>query len=308
MLRPGACAPRLRDGRTGGAASKGTPVTLNRLVDVLLDTPGKAGPQALAGRRAVEVVIISLVNAAARRRAMTAMLEGIGFDWSFFDAHTGLMCPELRYDLGETKSRFGRAMTRQEIAVYSSHYAVLREFLERGRAEYVLVLEDDLVLDVDFPVEAFGAFCAERKLDYVRLFGKHYANAVRLGFFYDRSILRYTTSPAGAQAYLMSQRGAKIFTERFRTVNETVDLAMDRFWETGMPIYSIFPYPVIERYSPTSIPIPPHEGALRGGEKVAWNVRRVVSKARKIYANHRLAGADAQMRKRMPGFSQIFAG
>jgi glycosyl transferase family 25 len=103
----------------------------------------------------------------------------------------------------------------------------------------------------------------------------------------------------------MSKRGAKIFTERFRTVNETVDLAMDRFWETGMPIYSIFPYPVIERYSPTSIPIPPHEGALQGWEKLANYYDRAISKARKIHANRRLVSADAQMRRQMPGFTQI---
>ena len=114
------------------------------------------------------------------------------------------------------------------------------------------------------------------------------------------------TSPAGAQAYLMSKAGARLFTEKFRSICATVDLAMDRFWESHLPIYSIFPYPVIERYSPTSIPIPPRAAELDARDKLAWNCYRAIGKARKIGTNLALATADARMKRESPAFRQVF--
>src|SRR3979411_2468260 len=145
----------------------------------------------------VEVVVISLPSATERRGRVSTMLEGSGLNWSYFDAHRSLVCTELRYDEREIKRCFGRTLSLPEVAVYSSQFAVLKKFLDSGTSDYVLVLEDDVIYDVDFPLGEFAAFCAERKIDYIRLFGKHPAKSVRVGFFYDRSIMRYETSPAG---------------------------------------------------------------------------------------------------------------
>jgi glycosyl transferase, family 25 len=237
---------------------------------------------------------------------MTEMFEGTGLNWSFFDAHESLQYPMLRYDPKEIRRGFGRTLSKPEIAVYSSHAAVLSEFLERGSADYVLVLEDDVIFDTDFPIVEFAAFCAENKIDYMRLFGKHYAEAVRLGFFFDRSIVRYKTSPAGAQAYLMSRNGARKFVETMRSVDETIDFALDSFWYLGMPIYSIFPYPIIERYSPSSIPIPDQADNLEIGERLQSLQHRAMNKARKIGANIALGSSDRQMKLTFEKFRQIF--
>jgi glycosyl transferase, family 25 len=168
------------------------------------------------------------------------------------------------------------------------------------------VLEDDCIFDTDFPLDDFGAFCAKNGIDYVRLFGKHYAKAVRLGFFFDRSIVRYTTSPAGAQAYLMSKAGARKFLDSYRSIDATVDLAMDKFWITQLPIYSIFPYPIIERYSPTSIPMQPAMKELSGRESLIRLANRVVEKAKKVGGNLALRAVDRDMQRKSWRFRQIF--
>lgn len=132
--------------------------------------------------------------------------------------------------------------------------------------------------------------------------------AVRLGFFFDRSIIRYTTSPAGAQAYLMSKAGARKFLDSYPSINATVDLAMDAFWTTQLPIYSIFPYPIIERYSPTSIPMQPYVKELNSSENLIWQRNRAITKAKKISANVGLRGIDRQMMQRSWLFRQISDG
>jgi glycosyl transferase family 25 len=252
-----------------------------------------------------EVIVISLVTARERREKMSAMLEASALNWSFFDAHSSLQHPQLRYDLRDVKRGFGRTLSPAQIAVGSSHIAVLNGFLERGVSDYILVLEDDIILDPDFPIDRFAAFCAQNAIDYMRLFGKHYAEAVRLGFFFDRSIIRYKTTPTGMQAYLMSQSGARRFIDSFPSINQPIDLGLDSFWITKLPLYSIFPYPVIERYSPTSIPIPPASKELNSAQQLVRLSQRVVNKMEKVAANQMLTAADRRMRQKLGGFQQI---
>jgi glycosyl transferase, family 25 len=257
------------------------------------------------GKTTVEAAVISLPTATERRRSMAAMLERLSVKWSYFDAHTSLANTDLHYDPSEAKRRFGRTLGAQEIAVYSSHFEVLKQFLARGESDFVLVLEDDIILDTAFPLQEFADFCADKSIDYMRLFGKHFADGVRLGFFYDRAVVRYKSSPAGAQAYLVSRHGARIITEKFRSIIATPDLAMDRFWESQLPLYSLFPYPVIERFSPTSIPIPRAGDELSSSERLVRAFNRVIDKASKIGANLLLKRSDAALRRRLPAFRQV---
>lgn len=252
----------------------------------------------------VEIVVISLASAAARRASVEAMFSGTGLTWSFYDAQRGLD-PDLSYDVATVKRRFGRTLSPPEIGVYSSHYAVLKRFLETGTADYVLVLEDDCILDTAFPLHELAELSREHGIGYMRLFGKHYAKATRVGFFYDRSIVRFQSSPAGTQGYLMSKAAARRFIETGRSVEATIDLALDRFWETGIALFSVFPYPIIERFVPTSIPMQPYEGALDARGKLTWTLWRIAEKGRKVLANLRLARADRAMLDKGRSFQQI---
>jgi glycosyl transferase, family 25 len=254
----------------------------------------------------VEIVVISLLTSSERRRRISAMFEKSGLNWRYFDAHTSLRHAGLRYDPEYVKIRFGRPLSVPETAICSSHVAALDEFIKRGLSKYVLVLEDDVILDVDFPIEKFAKFCAEQGFDYVRLFGKQYAKALQLGYFFDRHIVRFKTSPTGAQAYLMTESGARQFIESFRSIDQPVDLAMDAFWRTRSPIYSIFPYPVIERYSPSSNLIPSHDGELHVREQLARFYHRAINKVKKIWANIALGTKDRRMKREIGGFRQIF--
>jgi glycosyl transferase family 25 len=254
----------------------------------------------------VEIVVISLLTSLDRRRQIEAMFGGSGLNWTYFEAHASLRHADLRYAPDQVKRRFGRTLSVPEIGICSSHVTALDEFIKRDSSEYVLVLEDDVIFDIQFPIEKFTTFCAEKGLDYVRLFGKQYAGAVQLGYFFDRNIVRFTTSPAGAQAYLMSKSGAQLFIESFRSIDQPLDLAMDAFWRTRLPIYSIFPFPIIERFSPSSNFIPSQPNDVDALERLARLCNRIVDKVKKISANIALGASDRRMKKNIGGFQQIF--
>jgi hypothetical protein len=104
----------------------------------------------------------------------------------------------------------------------------------------------------------------------------------------------------------MSKAGARKFLDSYRSIDATVDLAMDKFWITQLPIYSIFPYPIIERYSPTSIPMQPAMKELSGRESLIRLANRVVEKAKKVGGNLALRALDRDMQRKSWRFRQIF--
>jgi GR25 family glycosyltransferase involved in LPS biosynthesis len=255
--------------------------------------------------KTVEIVVISLLSATERRRRIVAMFEGSGLNWRFFDAHDFLRHPGLRYDPDKTKRRFGRQLSGPEIAIFSSHVAALDQYLKQGTSDYMLILEDDVIFDTNFPIEKFSAFCADNRMNYVRLFAKHYVGAVRLGYFYDRHIVRFKTSPTGAQAYLISKSGARSLIESFKSIDQPFDLALDSFWRTQLPLYSIFPFPIIERFSRSQNLIPSVTHRVRSWEWVLMFRSRAVNKTRKVWANVELASTDRQMKREGAAFRQI---
>lgn len=252
----------------------------------------------------IEIAVISLVGAAKRREQMTAQFADLPLAWSFFDAHTSLENEDLSYNDAEIVSHFGRKLSAPQLGVFSSQYTVVKRFLDESTSDYLLVFEDDVIFDTSFPIEELATLCAEKEIEYIRLFGMYNAKATYLSYFYDRTIIRYQSSPCGTQAYLISKAGAKMFTDAWRKVELPVDLAFDAFWRTGLPIYSVFPFPVIERFSPSTIPIlSPDPMGIR--DKAMWNLNRIANKLRKIRENARLARADAKFRRSALPFRQI---
>lgn len=256
---------------------------------------------------AIDVVVISLTTARERREGMATQLSSTNWRWSFFDAHTRLAAPGLRYNEGAARRRFGRILSPQELACYSSHFAVIDRFARESAADHLVVVEDDLLIDTAFPLGGFVDFCASLGMDYVRLFGKHSAACSPIGFFYDRNLVRYLTTPAGSQAYVVNKSAARALSSHLQVVTGTVDRVLDQFWETDVPLYGIFPYPVIERYAPTQIPML-WGAADRGIREKAMLLRnRVVDKLQKTAANVVLRRSDDRIRHAARVFRQIEA-
>ncbi|WP_428926302.1 glycosyltransferase family 25 protein [Marinibacterium sp. SX1] len=268
--------------------------------------PGRAGQTGQSARPGLEVRVINLASAERRRAWMQDELAGLAHPWSFFEAHTNLANPRLRHDPARIRGTYGRALSPAQLALWSSHYTVIADFAETGASDYLLVFEDDVIFDTGFPLDELMVLCRDEGIHYMRLFGMYYAPGAQLGFFHDRSIIRYRTSPSGAQAYLLSKEGARRVAETCRQVDTAWDLALDAFWKTGLPLYSVYPFPALERFSPTSVPMLDIE-PLGPVDHARFLRRRLGNRLGKALANWRLRGRDRAMRGRAADFHQVGA-
>lgn len=252
----------------------------------------------------LEIKVINLASAKERRVWMERQLAGLDVPWSFFEAHTSLQCPALRFDPGAVRKTYGRDLTGPQVALWSSHYAVLLDFVQTGSSDYLMVLEDDVQLDSAFPMDRLLERCAAEDIHYMRLYGMYHRAARQLSYFYDRAIIRYHTTPSGTQAYIVSKEGARRILDTCQQVDTAWDLALDEFWKTGLPLYSIYPFPVLERFSPSSVPIN-EIVPLNLRDRLGFFVTRVGKVLRKKGGSWRLRGRDRQMRARGQGFEQV---
>lgn len=202
------------------------------------------------------VLVISLADAAERRAHFRARADDCGgIDWSFFDAHRA-PGPQIVYDPGAALRIHGRALEPGELGVYSSHTALWQALLDDGQADQYMIFEDDVI--VDWPALAVVAahdFAASGH-HYIRLFARKPSPFRVLATDYlpgPRALLMLTGKPFGAQAYVITKSGAQAMLHACRHAVRPIDDEMDRFWDHGIPNLALFPFPVIERFSPSHI-------------------------------------------------------
>ena len=143
-----------------------------------------------ATRPTLEIKVINLARATQRRAWMEQQMAGLDRPWSFFQAHTSLMNPRLRFDPDSVRQTYGRDLTNGQVALWSSHYTVIADFAETSPCDYLMVMEDDIMLDAAFPLDELIAHCKAEEIHYMRLYGMYHAKAEQLSYFYDRAILR----------------------------------------------------------------------------------------------------------------------
>jgi glycosyl transferase family 25 len=197
--------------------------------------------------------VISLRGSADRREAVRANLGETPLPWAFLDACGPDDAGGLQADPSEQRGAFGRELTGPETAVFNSHMRVLAEFDTDPSLDWLLVMEDDVWLDPDFPFVELAAFLDERGIGFLRLFCREWRRAYPRYRFGTRQILFLSSDPFGAQGYLISRAAAARFRSRLKTIARPFDDELGRFWENGLENHLIFPFPVIERHMPSTL-------------------------------------------------------
>lgn len=204
----------------------------------------------------IEVKIISLKESIERRAFLTNNIKfPSSIPWSFFDADTGLdEKGQLVSDRGAQRRQFGRCLTKGEVGCFRSHYNKLSQFLSSGSADWLLVLEDDVWIDSNFDFQELVDILERRSINYIRLFAKMFKPAdivEHLSGF--RQIIRFRTDPYGTQAYLINKRGCKAFLKNIQVISIPIDDELGRFWRHKLDAYCVFPFPVVERNTHSSL-------------------------------------------------------
>ncbi|MCJ2019210.1 glycosyltransferase family 25 protein [Methylobacterium sp. E-065] len=204
----------------------------------------------------IEVKIISLKNSFEKRAFLSNNIKfSSSMPWSFFDANTGSdEKSQLVSDHESQRRQFGRCLTKGEIGCFRSHYNLLSQFLSSGSTDWLLVLEDDVWIDSDFDFQELIDLLEKRSIDYIRLFAKMFKPADIVdnlsGF---RQIIRFRTDPYGTQAYLINKRGCDAFLKDIQRISIPIDDELGRFWRHKLDPYCVFPFPVVERNTQSSL-------------------------------------------------------
>lgn len=201
-----------------------------------------------------KIFVISMRDAAERRRIFSQSVIPDSIRWDFFDACEKLH-PDLHYDEEKAVVTKGRPLTAGELGCYSSHYALWKN-LAQDDADQYLVLEDDILADWNFIRPLIAEDHGEAGRDYIRLYYKKPAPARIL----EQDFICRTTRLIeisgycfGTQAYLLTKNGAHRFLAAVREVVRPIDDQMDRSWIHGVANLAVFPFPVIERSVPSAI-------------------------------------------------------
>jgi len=200
------------------------------------------------------IVVISLPDAADRRALFAARAAGTSLTWRWFDARRELG-PGLEHDPDEAIVAKGRPLYPGELGCYASHYAAWQEFLQ-GDADQLLVLEDDTIVDWGFLAKAVAVDLEAAGIVYLRLYAKRpcgFRTLLQNAIERQRSVIEFLDRPLGTQGYLLTRAGARRLVPHCRRVRRPIDDELDRSWDHGIPTLCVFPFPVIEESTASSI-------------------------------------------------------
>ncbi|MGO4569092.1 glycosyltransferase family 25 protein [Rhizobium sp. 2YAF20] len=192
--------------------------------------------------------VISLSGSFRRRDAVSANLEGAkSLNWEFFDAATSERPVALTIEPKRQLAKCGRILSNAEIGCFKSHFEVLKQFVERSQHRWLLVLEDDVWVDPEFDFHLLTKELENRQIDCLRLFARRIKRADVIGYFGEQQVVRFRSDPYGTQAYVISREGATRFLATIKAIDMPIDVELGRFWNHGLAIYAIFPFPCVER-------------------------------------------------------------
>ena len=233
----------------------------------------------------LECVVISMPARIDRRTAVTQNMAGFQYPWQFFDACVGDSPSPWRIDEKRSIKLYGRPLLSGEIGCAKSHLAVIRQFCDHSTSDWLLVFEDDVWVDCDFDFADLAALCERNAIGYIRLYARNWKKAVHLGVWRARTIVRFLSDPYGAQGYLINRRAAREFLASISAIELPIDDEFGRFWVNGLVPYAVFPFPIIERESPSSL----EAGRVAHDRRLPLRgqITRISSKIRKTWANAR---------------------
>jgi glycosyl transferase family 25 len=191
-------------------------------------------------------VVINLDRDPDRLGYMRQQLEREGVAFERFAAILGAeMPPHLRGYFTPEEDGAG-FLSKGELGCYASHLGVYEAIADGRIPSPALVLEDDVKIPENLRslVEQILS-AAPADWDFIRL-----SSPAKLAYFTiaeltpPYALVRYSISPGSNGAILVSQAGAKKFTDRSDLRNAPIDQDNRQLWRFNMNLYGVVPEPI----------------------------------------------------------------
>jgi len=252
----------------------------------------------------MKIFVISLKNAAERRRESARQLAELGLEFEFFDAVSG-STDFSAYFSGYDKRLFRLNARRDplanEVGCYASHRSVWKKCVELQ--EPVIVFEDDFLLLENFPdalretqslIDDFG-FIRLQSLQRGsrRLIGSGRTSVRPVGRA-GRFELNYLADvPLCTVAYAISPPAAAALVKSSAVLTAPVDKFMQWTWKHQVPVYGLSPAAVDA--APVS-----NESTIGARQRKSWNPGLLLPRlVFKIYARIRRLSFNRSQLKRL---------
>lgn len=143
-------------------------------------------------------------------------------------------------DLPTAQRLNGRDILPGEYACYRSHVLALETFLADGSA-YGLIVEDDVLFGEDTKQRIEAIIAAVPNFDVIKLANHRMSLFLRAAkTTAGDEIGRALHGPQGsAAAYLVTREGAQGLLSALAVMTMPWDVALERFWDTGLRVYTV---------------------------------------------------------------------
>lgn len=193
----------------------------------------------------MKIFIINLPNSKERRTRISQQLSRFNIDYSFFKAIDGRKIQHPLFSLHQPKKfifKSSSSLSKGELGCWASHYLLWKYCVQAK--ETIVVLEDDIMIDDNFP-QALAA--AEKLIDtykYIRLSAIWNNKNQKIDNYENYNLIRYLKPPSGTQAYIVTPDIAQRFIDYSQVWEYAVDNFMDQYWIHKVECYALTPFSV----------------------------------------------------------------
>lgn len=198
-----------------------------------------------------KIFLINLERSKGRLERASHQIKSTGLDFERVSAVDGATLTDDKiaevFDAKTAKRRFQYNLTAGEIGCYLSHIKCWERIIEDD-LDYAVILEDDLILDSNFPSVLSAVSKLQSNWHYLKLSCPfkprpyQLSETVKVDNDKSVSLVNYKKSPTGTVAQIVSREGAKRLLEKRPPFFRPIDVDLQWEWEIGISIQGLVPY------------------------------------------------------------------
>jgi glycosyl transferase family 25 len=198
----------------------------------------------------MEIYVINLPLHAQRWAAAWLQLTRVGLrPQRLPGVHGAWLPPQQRavlYSEELNRRQYHQPLCDAEIGCYASHLSAWQRLL-LSDAPCAAVLEDDVAVDASLPAVLRAIEALPGEWDLVKLIGRPQEKVAEAQPLCEgSSLIRYVRAPSLTGGYVLHRRGARKLLMQRRPFGRPVDVDLRYWWECGLELYGVQPYPLRE--------------------------------------------------------------